>query len=149
LLIVQAASPSPSPSSLPGAPREDPRRALGRLGEQLAAAHLERLGFAIVERNTRTRHGEIDLIVFDGRTLVFVEVKTRRSRTRWRPNPEEQPLAWLRSSQCARLRRLAAAWLCREARGRPTAHTIRFDAVGVVVDGTDLLVCLDHIESAW
>ena len=59
--------------------REDPRRALGRLGERLAAAHLQRLGFAILARNVRTRHGEIDLIAFDGEALVFVEVKTRRS----------------------------------------------------------------------
>jgi putative endonuclease len=49
----------------------DPRRALGRLGEQLAADHLERLGFAVIERNARTRYGEIDLIVFDGHILVF------------------------------------------------------------------------------
>ena len=54
-----------------GAPPKDPRHALGRLGEQLAAAHLERLGFAILARNARTRYGEIDLIAFDGHTLVF------------------------------------------------------------------------------
>ena len=45
---------------------------MGRLGEELAAAHLSRLGFSELERNARTRHGEIDLIAFDGRTLVFV-----------------------------------------------------------------------------
>ena len=59
-------------------PRADPRRALGALGEELAAAHLQRLGFVVLARNVRTRHGEIDLIAFDGRTLVFAEVKTRR-----------------------------------------------------------------------
>jgi putative endonuclease len=127
----------------------DPRRALGLLGERLAAAHLERLGFAIVARNVRTRYGEIDLIAFDGRTLVFVEVKTRRSRKRWALGEEEQPLAWLRTQQRARLRRLAAVWLHAEDRNRPPAHTIRFDAIGVVVDDGDRLVRLDHIESAW
>ncbi|MGH2855554.1 MAG: YraN family protein [Solirubrobacteraceae bacterium] len=132
-----------------GALSEDPRRALGRLGEQLAAAHLERLGFAIVERNARTRYGEIDLIAFDGHTLVIAEVKTRRARKRWRLTPEEQPLAWLRTSQRARLRRLAAAWLHRSSRERPTAHTIRFDGIGVIVDEADRLVSLDHIEGAW
>src|SRR5580704_16672915 len=75
----------------------DPRRTLGRLGEDLAAAHLGRLGFATLARNVRTRHGEIDLIVFDGRTLAFVEVKTRLARPAGRPpGPGEQPLAWLR-----------------------------------------------------
>jgi putative endonuclease len=128
---------------------EDPRRALGRVGERLAAAHLERLGFAIVERNVRTRHGEIDLIAFDGSALTFVEVKTRRARRRWQLGPDEQPLAWLKPRQRARLRRLAAAWLHSESRDRPPAHTIRFDAIGVIVDEADRLLCLDHIESAW
>jgi putative endonuclease len=154
---VRAASPTTShldPSS--DTPREDPRRALGRLGEQLAAEHLERRGFALIERNARTRYGEIDLIAFDGDTgtLVFAEVKTRRSPRHRRLSPEEQPLVWLRTSQRARLRRLAAAWLqrgCSEvgARSRPTAHTIRFDGVGVIVDEADRLVRLDHLEGAW
>jgi putative endonuclease len=129
--------------------REDPRRALGRLGEQLAATHLERLGFAVIERNARTRHGEIDLIAFNGEVLIFVEVKTRRSRRRWRLSPQEQPLAWLRASQRTRLRRLAGAWLHHASRERPTAHTIRFDGIGVIVDEADRLVSLDHIEGAW
>jgi hypothetical protein len=52
----------------------DPRQHLGRLGEQLAAEHLQRLGYAIVCRNHRTRYGEIDLIARDGDCLVFCEV---------------------------------------------------------------------------
>jgi hypothetical protein len=47
------------------------RLKLGRLGEELAAAHLTRLGFAVIARNARTRHGEIDLIVFDGQAIVL------------------------------------------------------------------------------
>jgi putative endonuclease len=133
----------------PGTPHSDHRRALGQLGERLAAAHLERLGFAILARNARTRHGEIDLIAFDGHTIVFAEVKTRCSHRRWRPTPDEQPLAWLRPRQRTRLRRLAAAWLYREARNRPSAHTIRFDAIGVIVDESNRLISLDHIEGAW
>jgi putative endonuclease len=128
---------------------ENPHHALGRLGERMAAAHLERLGFAIVARNVRTRYGEIDVIAFDGTTLVFAEVKTRRARRRWRVEPEEQPLAWLRVRQRLRLRRLAAAWLHSESANRPRAHTIRFDAIGVVVDDAGELRCLDHVESAW
>lgn len=141
---------SDQPEQLPSdSRREDPRRALGKLGEQLAAAHLERLGFRIVARNARTRYGEIDLIAFNGEALVFVEVKSRRARKRWQLTPAEQPLAWLRTRQRARLRRLAAAWLHRESRNRPRAHTIRFDGIGVIVDEADRLVCLDHIEGAW
>jgi putative endonuclease len=146
---MYTSSGGPASRTASGASREDPRRALGQLGERMAAAHLERLGFAIIERNARTRHGEIDLIVFDGHTLVFAEVKTRRSRKRWRLSPEEQPLAWLRPRQRARLRQLAAAWLHKESSNRPHAHAIRFDAIGVIVDEVDRLICLDHVEGAW
>jgi putative endonuclease len=133
----------------------DERRELGRLGERLAAEHLQRLGFRILARNVRTRHGEIDLIAFDGRALVFAEVKTRRAPRRG-PGPagERDPLASLRPRQRVRLRGLAVAWLSRElprsgAGSRPTAETIRFDALGVVVDAEGRLLRLDHLEGAW
>jgi putative endonuclease len=140
------ASPISPGTPMPG----DDRRALGTLGEDLAVGHFRRLGFVVVARNVRTRHGEIDLIAFDGRALVFAEVKTRRASNHRRGLcPEDQPLAWLRFSQRARLKRLACAWLYENAGTRPRAHTIRFDAVGVIVDGTDRLLRLDHIEGAW
>lgn len=49
----------------------------GREAEAQAAAHLERHGLRVVERNFRVRGGEIDLICRDGATLVFVEVRQR------------------------------------------------------------------------
>ena len=141
----------PSSSRAGGEQRgADPRHALGRLGEDLAATHLERRGFAIVDRNARTRYGEIDLIAFDGRTLVFVEVKTRRVDRRTRPpRADQQPLVWLRPRQRLRLRKLATAWLAEQKHIRPTAHTIRFDAIGVTLDSRDRLLRLDHVEGAW
>ena len=128
----------------------DARHALGRLGEGLAAAHFGRLGFQVLDRNVRTRNGEIDLIVCDRRTLVFVEVKTRRgfSGAR-RVHPDREPLAGLRARQRRRVRRLAVAWLSGTDRARPAAREIRFDAVGVTVDVRGRLLCLDHIEGAW
>jgi putative endonuclease len=128
----------------------DLRRLLGRRGEELAMAHLHRLGFSPLGRNERTRYGEIDLIAFDGQTLVFAEVKARRvNAQRQGIRPDQQPLVWLRPRQRARLRRLAAAWLREEKHIRPTAHTIRFDAIGVILDTKDRLISLDHIEGAW
>lgn len=124
--------------------REDPRRALGRRGEDLALAHFRALGFTPLARNHRTRHGEIDLIVFDGETLVFVEVKTRRARV---GAPGIGPLEGLRIAQRRRLRRLAAAWLC-EAKPRARARELRFDAVGVLLDERDQPLRLDHVEGA-
>jgi putative endonuclease len=131
--------------------RPDGRRSLGLLGEEHAAAHFGRLGFSVLARNVRTRHGEIDLIAFDGRTLVFAEVKTRRCGG-GRRQPE--PLASLGPRQRVRLRHLAVAWLSSEPsdgerRTRPAAHRIRFDAVGVVIDARERLVGLDHLEGAW
>jgi putative endonuclease len=128
----------------------DPRRTLGRRGEEHAVAHMHRLGFSPIGRNERTRYGEIDLIAFDGTTLVFVEVKTRKVNSQRRGiRPDQQPLLWLRPRQRERLRRLAAAWLREEKHIRPTAHTIRFDAIGVILDTRDRLISLDHIEGAW
>jgi putative endonuclease len=126
------------------------RLKLGRLGEELAAAHLTRLGFAVIARNARTRHGEIDLIAFDGQAIVFAEVKTRRATARTQHGyRSEQPLAWLRPRQRARLRKLAVAWLADAGRVRPSARTIRFDGLGVTVDTAGRLVRLDHVEGAW
>ncbi len=140
--------PVPEPACRRAAAAGAQRRALGRLGEDIAAAHLRRLGFRVLARNVRTRYGEIDLIVCDRATLVFAEVKTRRTRT-GAIAPDRRPLAWLRPRQRSRLRRLATAWLCQSGRPRPGTRAIRFDAVGVTVDQRDRLVRLEHVEAAW
>jgi len=58
---------------------ESPRRLLGRRGEEMAAAHLCRKGYAIIAANWRCARGELDLVARDRATLVFVEVRTRRT----------------------------------------------------------------------
>jgi putative endonuclease len=128
----------------------DPRRALGRRGEQLAAEHLRRRGCTVLARNVRTRKGEIDLIVRDRQALVFVEVKTRRiGRSQSTPRDDQVPLGGLGVRQRARLRRLAAAWLADGRRTRPFAETVRFDAIGVVLDAGGRLREIEHVENAW
>jgi len=57
----------------------DARHGDGHAAEALAALHLRDRGLSIVERNVRSRHGEIDLVARDGATLVFVEVRLRTS----------------------------------------------------------------------
>jgi putative endonuclease len=121
----------------------DPRRSLGARGERLALDHLERLGFALVARNHRTRWGEIDLIVYDGTTLVFVEVKTRRASARAGGALESVALA-----KQQQVRRIAAAWLA-EVVDRPHSAELRFDAIGVTVDAFGDLLRLDHLEAAF
>ena len=131
--------------------RGDHRRALGRLGEDAAAAHLERLGLTVVARNFRTRSGEIDLVARGAGVVVFVEVKTRLATagTHVGASAEQlQPLASLRGRQRARVRRAAVAWLRAQPRRAPAA-SVRFDAIGVVVERNGRLVRIEHLEAAW
>ena len=65
----------------------------GELGERRAARYLRRLGYKIVARRHRTRYGEFDLIAVDGRTVVFVEVKSRRTECRDSPCRFHRPCA--------------------------------------------------------
>jgi len=113
---------------------------VGRRGEDLAAEHFLRLGYDVVARGFRTRFGEIDLIVCDGRTLVFVEVKARRAGS-------GHPWDALHEPKRRQVRRMAAAYLA--VPDRVHAPELRFDAVGVVVDGAGNLVSLDHLEGAF
>jgi putative endonuclease len=145
-------SPPPASAQRSTAKRAHVRgRLLGRLGEELAAAHFRELGFTVLARNARSRHGEIDLIACNEDVMVFAEVKTRRVAAGIRrPRSHQEPLAWLRARQRARLRKLAIAWLADPANVRPWARAIRFDAIGVSVDSsTGQLARLDHIEGAW
>src|SRR5918998_6154841 len=114
------------------------RQHLGRLGEELAAAHFGRLGFRVLARNHHTRWGELDLVLSDGRTLVFCEVKTRRLGT-------GEPFESLHLAKRAQVRQMAAAWLA-EVTDRPWHADLRFDAVGVLVGHRDELIRLDHLE---
>jgi putative endonuclease len=82
--------------------------------------------------------------------LMFAEVKTRRLSARGNGRASgDYPLAALRRRQRTRLRRLAVAWLSDGGAARPSARAIRFDAIGVSVDGRDRLVRLEHLEAAW
>jgi len=121
----------------------DPRPALGRLGEQLAAEHLIRRGFQIVERNYRTRWGELDIVAYDGRTLAFCEVKTRRLS-----GSRRDPLESVHSRKRSKVRKMAGRWLV-ERTDRPYADNIRFDAIGVTFDTEGRLARLDHLEGAF
>jgi putative endonuclease len=127
--------------SVPGTMSSDQRHQLGRLGERLAAEHLERLGYRVLSRNHRTRFGELDLVAADDSTIVFCEVKTRRAGS-------GAPWDALGERKRGQVRRMAAAWL-NDVRDRPHASALRFDAVGVTLDARGELVCLEHLEGAF
>jgi putative endonuclease len=120
---------------------DDARHSLGSLGEQLAAEHFERLGYRVVARNYRTRFGELDLVVTDDDVIVFCEVKTRRDGS-------GAPWDNLGEAKRRQVRSMGATWLA-EVHGRPRTAELRFDAVGVVIDGGGALVRLEHLEAAF
>ncbi len=114
------------------------RQALGRRGEERAAEYLSGKGYRILERNARTRWGEIDLVALDGSILVFVEVKARRGEA------SGAPLESITPSKAARLKRLGSAWLARHAEHED--REARFDAVGITLDGA--VERIEHVENA-
>lgn len=73
----------------------------GRQGEDLAAGYLERAGYRIIERNYRCLFGEIDLVARDGGTIVFIEVKSRRSDRFGPPQASVGPKKQKKMSQIA------------------------------------------------
>ncbi|HEX9967080.1 MAG TPA: YraN family protein [Solirubrobacterales bacterium] len=121
------------------------RQRLGARAEDLVAARLSAAGWEIVERNARTRYGELDLVAFDGDALVFVEVKAGRAGSALGP---ERPILSVDFRKQRRIRRLATAWLGKR-RELPHYDDIRFDAVGVTFDGAGRVTDYEHIEGAF
>ena len=121
------------------------RQRLGSAAEDLVATRLAAASWEIVERNARTRHGELDLVALDGRTLVFVEVKAGRAGSAYGP---ERPVLSVDFRKQRRVRRLATAWMS-ERRGLPRYDEIRFDAIGVTYDRAGQVVDYEHIAAAF
>lgn len=128
--------------------RADPRRELGAAGEELAARHLEARGLEIVDRNFRTRYGELDVVARDERQLVFCEVKTRIRRA---PPGPLGPLASIGARKQRRVRAMAREWLATEQGrlGSASPPEIRFDAIGISLDPAGRLIELEHLEGAF
>ncbi|HET7874308.1 MAG TPA: YraN family protein [Methylomirabilota bacterium] len=118
------------------------RRTLGQKGEEEAARFLARSGYAILDRNVRTRAGEIDLVAKEGKTLVFVEVKTRKDVA----EAAEPPQAAVRTRKQNRLGKLALVYL-RAKRLRQVP--CRFDVVSVIVNDEGGVKAIRHIPNAF
>lgn len=128
-----------------GARMTESRRRTGQIAEDLVAARLAAAGWQIVERNARTRHGELDIVALDRGALVFIEVKAARAGTSFGP---ERPILSIDFRKQRRVRRLAAAYMA-ERRNLPRYGEIRFDAVGVTLDGRDRTVAVDYVKGAF
>jgi tetraacyldisaccharide 4'-kinase len=131
---------------------EDPRHRCGREGEEYAWKLLRKKGHQLVERNFRCKVGEVDLITLDRGTLVFCEVRTRRTNA---------AVSAGESVTSAKQRCVALAaryWLSKHARGFATVDgqevrfhgepPMRFDVVALAVDG-DKVAEEEHFEGAF
>ena len=100
---------------------------LGRAAEQAARQHLERNGLRLIEQNWSCRRGELDLVMLDGDTVVFVEVRARRHS------------AWGGALESVDVRKqqklIKAAQLFLQAHGRWAKHPCRFDVVAITAPG--------------
>jgi putative endonuclease len=112
----------------------------GERGERAAAKHLRHLGYALIATRRRHRYGEIDIIAVDGRTVVFVEVKTRRSEQFGRPAEA------IDATRQARLTRAALAFL--KSHGL-LEYACRFDVIEVIWPEGDRRPTLRHLIDAF
>jgi putative endonuclease len=126
----------------------DRRRARGELGEQFATRHLAAHGYEILERNFRTRGGELDVVAANARCIVFCEVKTRVADGRSGPLRGIDAIGQLKRR---RLRALAGQWLRARPVGpeRPARARLRFDAIDVTISPGGALVALEHVPDAF
>jgi putative endonuclease len=118
-----------------------PRQTLGRRGEAAAERHLRRRGYKILGRGDRLhRRDELDLIALDGRTIVFVEVKTRGSQE------FGHPAEAVDAAKQRRLTRLAVTFLKRH---HLLDHPARFDVIAVTWPAGQRRPAIEHIENAF
>jgi len=114
------------------------RKTTGERGEEIAAGFLEKHNFRIIQRNFRCRCGEVDIIARDGKTLVFVEVKTRRNATYGLPQLAVTPF---------KQRQISKAALTYLSKNRLMKEDARFDVISVLL--LDSSPVIDHIRNAF
>jgi putative endonuclease len=112
----------------------------GAQAEELAAAHLSAQGYTIVARNFRCHLGEIDLIAQRDETLLFVEVRARKS------SDFMHPLESLSAAKLARLRRTAEYYLLRNPHPRCNIH---FDVICVSPTPRSSSPTIEHVADAF
>ncbi|MET1001354.1 MAG: YraN family protein [Acidimicrobiia bacterium] len=116
----------------------DPRRAVGAAGEDAVAEWYRAQGYAVLDRNWRVREGELDVVVGRAGTIVFCEVKTRRT------DAFGAPAEAVTARKQARLRKLGRLWL---AAHDTRAAGLRFDVAAVTPNGRGWTV--EVLEAAF
>ena len=115
-------------------------KSLGNYGESLAREYLQGQGYRILEENFRNKIGEIDLIAQDGKTICFVEVKTRQSL--YQGQPFEAVTPW----KIRKLSQMATFYL------KHKYHSLeipsRFDVISIVQQNLEA-PAIKHIKNAF
>jgi putative endonuclease len=114
------------------------RQALGAAGERVAARWVARLGWQVVQRRFRSGRRDIDLVAKDGATVVFVEVKARRTPRFGGP---VEAVGWRKQRE---LSRSARVWIDRHG---AAGDAYRFDVIGVLIEGQRVRV--RHVPGAF
>jgi putative endonuclease len=115
-------------------------KSLGYLGERAAEKFLKRKGYKIVARGLRLRGGELDLVAVDGRTVVFVEVKTRRS------SEAGTPAEAIDGRKEFRMTRAAMTFIKRHSL---EGYSSRFDVMAVAWPTGERQPHVEHIINAF
>ncbi len=115
------------------------RQNLGKIGEEIVAVYLKKIGYTILIKNYRCKLGEIDIIARDGTFLVFIEVKTRSGLGYGFPAA---------AVDARKQRQISRAAQCYLAEQRLFDSPARFDVISVLPgDGTRPRI--DHINNAF
>jgi putative endonuclease len=117
---------------------DDPLDPLGDRGENVAAKELRNKGYRIIQRNFSCKLGEVDIIARDGKTLVFVEVKTRKDSD---PEPEEQ----VNYDKQMQIAKVADYYMNRFGQPPPP---VRFDIIAIIWPRNQSPI-INHIEDAF
>lgn len=115
-------------------------RTLGQRGEALARKHLKRLGYRLVGGGQRDFLGELDIVAVDGRTVVFVEVKTRAT------HDAGHPAEAVDREKQQRLTRLALGFLRRHGL---LDYATRFDVIAITWPTGAKKPMLEHLQNAF
>lgn len=122
------------------------KQTVGRLGEDAAAAFLQKNGFTVIHRNVHISHKEIDLIAQNEQELVFVEVKTRRQDPHAR-SPFGRPVDAVDSKKRKNVASAAQTYLYHH----PTTRMPRIDVIEVFISPKDppCVVCINWYKNAF
>ncbi len=113
---------------------------VGRLGEHICCVWLEAHGFEVLEQNWRCKFGEADIIASEDDELVFIEVKTRATRT----GSDLMPETAVNADKLLKYKSMAELYMAQH----PQASHVRLDVAGVTIEG-DGFAHMHYVKGVW